>query len=73
MDESSSTALARRRRARTESLEVKKEMPQVPVGFGLFGLIRGIIGVAIAVAFIWLIYKLGKLIDAYTTNLKGKR
>ncbi|MGA8904960.1 MAG: hypothetical protein WB661_08125 [Candidatus Bathyarchaeia archaeon] len=47
-------------------------MPHVPVGFGLFGLIRGIIGVAIAVAFIWLIYKLGKLIDAYTTKLKGK-
>ena len=48
-------------------------MPQMPIGFGLFAIIRGIFGVAIAVALIWLIYKLGKLAEAYTTKLKGKR
>ena len=45
----------------------------MPIGFGVFAIIRGIIGVAIAVAFIWLIYKLDKLPEAYTTRLKGKR
>ena len=44
----------------------------MPLGFGIFGLIRGIAGVAIAVAFIWLIYKLGKLADAYTRKVKAK-
>lgn len=44
----------------------------MPIGFGLFGLIRGMIAIAIAVAFIWLIYKLGKLADVYATNLKAK-
>ena len=41
----------------------------MPIGFGL---IRGIIAVAITVAFIWLIYKLGKVADAYAAKLKGK-
>jgi hypothetical protein len=48
------------------------EMAHIPVGFGIFALIRGIVGVAIAVAFIWLIYKLGQLADAYTRKIKGK-
>jgi hypothetical protein len=48
------------------------EVPQMPVGFGLLELIRGLIGVALAIAFIWLIYKLGKLVDTYTTKIKGK-
>ena len=47
-------------------------MAQIPMGFGIFALIRGIVGVAIAVAFIWLIYKLGKLADTYTRKIKGK-
>ncbi len=47
-------------------------MPQMPIAFGLFGLIQGIIAVAIAIAFIWLIYKLGKLADAYAAKLKAK-
>ncbi|MGA8855637.1 MAG: hypothetical protein WB643_00570 [Candidatus Bathyarchaeia archaeon] len=47
-------------------------MAHIPMGFGIFALIRGIVGVAIAVAFIWLIYKLGKLADAYTRKIKGK-
>ncbi len=47
-------------------------MPHIVVGFGLFGLVRGIIGVAVAVAFIWLAFKLGKLADAYSDKLKAK-
>jgi len=47
-------------------------MAHVPMGFGIFALIRGIVGIAIAVALIWLIYKLGKLADAYTRKIKGK-
>jgi hypothetical protein len=47
-------------------------MAHMPIGFGIFALIRGIVGVAIAVAFIWLIYKLGKLAEAYTRKIKGK-
>jgi hypothetical protein len=43
-----------------------------PPGFGLFALIRGIFAAAIAVAFIWLIYKLGKLAEAYTAKIKPK-
>jgi len=48
-------------------------MPPTPIGFGIFAIIRGILGVAVVVAFIWLIYKLGKLAEAYTIKLKGKR
>lgn len=47
-------------------------MPQMPIAFGVFGLIRGIIAVAIVTAVIWLIYKLGKLADAYAAKLKAK-
>lgn len=47
-------------------------MPQLPIAFGVFGLIRGIIAVAIVIAFIWLIYKVGKLADAYAAKLKAK-
>ena len=43
-----------------------------PPGFGLFALIRGIFGAALAAAVIWLIYKLGKLADAYAASLKPK-
>ena len=43
-----------------------------PPGFGLFALIRGIFGAALVVAFIWLIYKLGKLADAYAAKLRPK-
>ena len=49
-----------------------RKMAHIPMGFGIFALIRGIVGVAIAVAFIWLIYKLGKLADVYTRKIKGK-
>ena len=37
-----------------------------------FGLIQGIISAAVAIALIWLAFKLGKLADAYTEKLKGK-
>jgi len=47
-------------------------MAHIPMGFGIFALIRGIVGVAIAVAFIWLIYKLGKLAEAYRRKIKWK-
>jgi uncharacterized membrane protein YdbT with pleckstrin-like domain len=35
-----------------------------------FGLIRLVIGIAVAVVFIWLLLKLIKLVDAYTKKLK---
>ena len=35
-----------------------------------FGLIRLIIGIAVVVAVIWLLLKLGKLVEAYTKKLK---
>lgn len=47
----------------------------MPVGthFGLgFGLIQAIISAAVAIALIWLVFKLGKLADAYSEKLKGK-
>lgn len=47
-------------------------MPHMAIGFRLFGLIQGIIEVAVAIAFIWLILKLGKLADAYSDKLKAK-
>lgn len=47
-------------------------MPQMGAGYGIFGLIRGIIDIALAVAFIWLLFKLGKLADAYANKLKAK-
>jgi hypothetical protein len=47
-------------------------MPHMAWGFGLFGLIEGIIGVAVAIAFIWLLYRLSKLADAYAAKLKAK-
>jgi hypothetical protein len=37
-----------------------------------FGLIRGIITAAVAIAFIWLLLKLAKLVDAYSEKLKAK-
>jgi hypothetical protein len=43
--------------------------PYFAVGFGL---VQGIINVAVAIAFIWLIFKLGKLMDAYSAKLKAK-
>ncbi len=46
-------------------------MPYAP-GFGIFALIRSIFAAILAVAFLWLIYKLGKLADAYTAKLKPK-
>ncbi len=48
---------------------------KMPVGthFSVgFGLIQGIISAAVAIALIWLVFKLGKLADAYTEKLKGK-
>jgi hypothetical protein len=35
-----------------------------------FGLIRLVVGVAVALVFIWLLLKVGKLVDAYTKKLK---
>jgi len=36
-------------------------------------IIRGVLGAVIAVAVLWLIWKLGKLADAYTEKLKVKQ
>jgi len=36
-------------------------------------MIRGVIGAVIAIAVLWLIWKLGKLADAYTEKLKVKQ
>jgi hypothetical protein len=47
-------------------------MAHIPIGFGIYGVIRGVVGVAVAIAVIWFIYKLGKLADAYTVKIKGK-
>jgi hypothetical protein len=47
-------------------------MAHVPMGFGIFDVIRGAVGIAVAVAVIWLIYKLGKLADAYAVKIRGK-
>lgn len=47
-------------------------MPHVPVGLGLFGLIQSVIAIVLAITFIWLVLKLGKLADAYTNKLKTK-
>ncbi len=42
------------------------------MGFEVFGIIHGIIMVIVAIAFVWLTYKLGKLADAYVMKLKSK-
>jgi hypothetical protein len=45
-----------------------------PTGLLFVGLmIRGVLGAVIAVAVLWLIWKLGKLADAYTEKLKVKQ
>jgi len=50
----------------------QKEMPQfTPVGFGL-ALVLVIVRAVVAVAFIWLLLKLGRLVDAYIDKLKSK-
>lgn len=37
-----------------------------------FEVVRSIISIAIAIAFIWLVFKLGKLADAYSDKLRAK-
>ena len=47
--------------------------PMRPGAFGFlwgFGLIRLVIGVVVAAVLIWLLLKVGKLIEAYTKKLK---
>lgn len=42
-------------------------------GFGLFGvvgIVRLVVGIAVAIVFIWLLLKLIKLVEAYTKKLK---
>ena len=54
-------------------LETVLATPMRTRAFGFFwgfGLIRLVIGVAIAIVFIWLLLKLIKLIDVYTKKLK---
>ena len=54
-------------------LETILATPMRPRAFGFmwgFGLIRLIIGVAVAVVFIWLLLKLCKLVEAYTKKLQ---
>jgi len=44
-----------------------------PVGLLFLGLvIRAIFGAAIVVALVWLMFKLAKLVDAYTKKLQSK-
>lgn len=43
----------------------------VPVGLVFLGLvIRTVFGAAILIALLWLVFKLGKLVDAYTKKLQ---
>jgi uncharacterized membrane protein YdbT with pleckstrin-like domain len=54
-------------------LETILAAPMRTRGFGFFwgfGLVRLVIGVAVAVVFIWLLLKLIKLVEAYTKKLK---
>lgn len=45
-----------------------------PIGLVFVGLvIRGILGAAVVIASLWLIWKLGKLAEAYTEKLKVKQ
>ena len=45
----------------------------VPVGLLFLGLVvRTILGAAIVVAVVWLLFKLAKLADAYTKKLQSK-
>jgi hypothetical protein len=46
----------------------------VPVGLIFIGLVvRTILGTAVVVAVVWLLYKLGRLAEAYTDKLSGKK
>lgn len=46
----------------------------VPVGLIIIGLVvRTILGTAVVVAIVWLLYKLGKLAGAYTDKITGKK
>jgi hypothetical protein len=61
--------LSRKPRSRQEG----ERMPS-PNGLLFVGLIvRAILGAAVVVAALWLIWKLGKLADAYTEKLKIKQ
>jgi hypothetical protein len=54
-------------------LETVLATPMRTRAFGFFwgfGLVRLIIGIAVAVVLIWLLLKLSKLVDAYTKKLK---
>ena len=72
MDESSLTALTCEAALAGRRADVKGNGTRANRLWRLRPLIQGIVGVAIAVAFIWLIYKLGKLADAYIRKIKGK-
>jgi hypothetical protein len=44
----------------------------LPIGLVFTGLIiRTLLGAVIVVAFVWLLWKLGRLADAYTEKLKA--
>lgn len=48
-------------------------MPPLPVrGFIGFGIVPMILQAALVIAFIWLMIKLGRLLDAYSSKLKLK-
>jgi hypothetical protein len=45
----------------------------VPVGLLFLGLvIRTVLGAAVVIAVVWLLFKLSKLADAYTRKLQSK-
>jgi hypothetical protein len=43
-----------------------------PMGFLGFGLIATLLQAALVIAFIWLMIKLGRVLDAYESKLKAK-
>lgn len=46
----------------------------VPVGLIFIGLVvRAVLGTAVVVAVVWLLYKLGRLAEAYTDKLAEKK
>jgi hypothetical protein len=54
--------------------EVNGTMPpmQGPVGFMGFGILATLLQAALVIAFVWLIIKLSRVLDAYEAKLKAK-
>lgn len=46
--------------------------PIVPRVFSLGGIVNPILSIVIAIGVLWLVWKFGKLLDAYAEKLKAK-